>query len=433
MSHIVTKTAAVLNKMILEIEKMCGVPGTTEIRIHAAKRFYLSTLMAWGPIPAITERFQLLSHRVRDGGGYIKDRIAIDLFMRMQQTSKRYLKHSALMLPKEQFETWRHTMREGGIIRKNRGSVMPTSKNTQSNSKKENLGSLYDIDAVTSNLTKKLPLHGSDDREQDRQKNDDVTIVLFESVAELQYISRSYHESLRHLLIIGAHFVNEAKVIDLEVEALNSIVLPEQVSMEEAKEDDLYRYEHIFAMIEYHNLHRYLLEDSFISNIILEGNNVSKRIPPIVALFRLVGHILTGNFLIKHCSLPSFNDQNKPAQKQTKKKNHTKIYSNEEFSSSYLPLTDITKQLEHYPRLLLWYLHLVFSKRPELYVNFPNTSVAPTVITDLHQKHFQLLMQYSVEERSEFGGEITIEADSPMMSFLKVRYFFCGFLVSFNE
>lgn len=400
-----------LQKMLFEIENICSSPKSTPLRIHVAKRFYLNTLLAWGPGHAITERFQLLSHYVRDGGGAMKDQIGIDLFMRMQQTSKRYLKESALMLPKQQFEMWRYNMTEGGKRKKGSGMIMKGN----SNNKRGDMDSLYDVASVTSYLSERLPLADEKKSVENSPITDDVAILLFESIAELHYISRNYHDTLKSLLAVGAHYTPESRIESLEDSAVKSIVAPHKVNID-SKDEPPYSYEHIFAMLEYHNLHRDLLDESFVPNVSLVDNKITSRVSPIVALIQLAGLKLTGDFLMKHCSLPSFaaSPENSSASQE---------YSTDENSSSYMSIILITKQLESRPKLLLWYLHLVFVQRPELYVRFPTTSVAPTVITELHRKHFDLLMEYMSEEGedSAVGQENKMEVDSAMMSFLKVR------------
>ena len=395
-----------LQKMLIEVEGIANSPTSTRNHIDIAKRIYLNTLLAWGPTYAIIERFQLLSHYMRYGGGSMKDQIATDIFMRMQQTSKRYLKSIALALPKEQFEMWRHNMKEGGANKRKAPGMMMRGS---SQNKRDSKGSLYDVSSLTSYLMERLPFSNSKNGEE--TMSNEVGIVLFEAVSDLHYIARNYREALKLLLIVGASLSGDEKINMLEENAVKSVISPEKANLETETS-----YEYIFAIMEYHNLHRYLLDESFVPQVDI-GSNEPDPVPPIVALIRLVGLKLTGDFLVKYCTLPTFTELSK---KSNASSTNEKKSSNDE-SSSYLPITTVSNQLQSRPKLLFWYLNLIFVHRQELYVNFPNTSVAPSVIIDLHRKHFDLFLNFSEEDETlPLGAEMKPEVDTQMISFMKV-------------
>jgi hypothetical protein len=72
-----------------------------------------------------------------------------------------------------------------------------------------------------------------------------------------------------------------------------------------------------------------------------------------------------------------------------------------------LPLDLVVSQLEVSPKLLHWYLHLVFVRKPDIYVKFPNTANPPAAITILHRKHLELYIKYASEDQQD-GGRGTI-------------------------
>ena len=92
-----------------------------------------------------------------------------------------------------------------------------------------------------------------------------------------------------------------------------------------------------------------------------------------------------------------------------------------------LPMDLVARQLERSPPLLFWYLNLVFSEKPELYVTFPNNYIPPKAVTELHRRHLDLHVKfaggYKFSDRVLMGVqkyEVT-NFSTPLLSFLKVR------------
>jgi len=132
-----------------------------------------------------------------------------------------------------------------------------------------------------------------------------------------------------------------------------------------------------------------------------------------------VGLARVGEFLIEHCTSSEHGEYEFSSSSWDE--------WHEEQRPETLPLDLVATQLEtSSPALLHWYLHLVFQRKPELYVKFPNNAIPPDAITELHRKHFQLHLTYAGEARDSsralFGTD-TYKVESlmtPLLSFLKV-------------
>jgi hypothetical protein len=123
---------------------------------------------------------------------------------------------------------------------------------------------------------------------------------------------------------------------------------------------------------------------------------------------------------MKHCEAPELPDITAPS-----------MFGDDSMDTQQpetLPMDQIAAQLESTPALMHWYLNLVFSKRPELYVKFPNNSMPPDSVTELHRKHFELHIEFSRDMKDSSkvlsGLEIyKVESTAtPFLRFLKVRY-----------
>jgi len=159
------------------------------------------------------------------------------------------------------------------------------------------------------------------------------------------------------------------------------------------------------TMIESYDLHRSLLKKRTSGR-----SDTSKNLPPLVSLICLVGLEETGNFIIQHCTLP----RSKPSTSASTSENR-----------SDLPITQVAAQLNPYPKLLYWFLQRIFYEKPDIYVQFPNTAVPPSAVTDLHRIHFNLHVDYAdraFDESKKLTSIPTFEElrfESPMMKFLK--------------
>ena len=96
---------------------------------------------------------------------------------------------------------------------------------------------------------------------------------------------------------------------------------------------------------------------------------------------------------------------------------------------SDLPINHVAAQLSAYPKLLYWFLQRIFIEKPEIYVQFPNTAVPPSSVTDLHRSHFNLHVDYADQSFDESTRLTSIPSfeqlryESPFLIFLKVINF----------
>jgi vacuolar protein sorting-associated protein 41 len=90
-----------------------------------------------------------------------------------------------------------------------------------------------------------------------------------------------------------------------------------------------------------------------------------------------------------------------------------------------MPLNMVADQLSGSPKLLLWYLHCIFTEKPEVYVKFPTTANPPPILTQLHKKQLDLYIKHSGKNRDSAHFLLGLEAyrvleqSTPLLSFLK--------------
>jgi len=161
---------------------------------------------------------------------------------------------------------------------------------------------------------------------------------------------------------------------------------------------------YVLGVIDNHHLHQCLLDGQFLSALKAE------KALPLFSLLQLVGFQAMGTFLIEHCVPPQSGDSSSQGSERR----------------GTLPLDLVAKQLEKSPQILHWYLHLVFVRKPEIYVKFPNTAYPPRAVTDLHRRHFDLYVKYAGKERNSAEVLSGVEAykvggvSTALLSFLKV-------------
>ena len=144
----------------------------------------------------------------------------------------------------------------------------------------------------------------------------------------------------------------------------------------------------VLPMIEYHFLQQYLLQSFFFSSFLQDNNDNNNNdtnsktssFPPIVALIYLIGLDLSADFLIKYTSLS------------------TSTMNTQDETNNFLPIDIVCKQLKKIsPKLLYWYLHILFVCRDEIYTNFSSIYTPPKIILDLHYDHLKLFLDYSAD------------------------------------
>lgn len=180
-------------------------------------------------------------------------------------------------------------------------------------------------------------------------------------------------------------------------------------------------YEFVMNLIERHELNQFLFEKDFLLS------TDSKLFVPIFALIRLVGLRSVGNFLTEHCVAAGFTYSTSLSEMNAF--NFSEEDSIDEpkgiLRRGSLPIDKVAEQLENSPAILHWYLHLVFTRRPDFYIKIPTNAVPSKAVKDLHRKHFQLYVDFAGDMRDSSKVLAEIEAykvdskTTPLLTFLK--------------
>ena len=282
--------------------------------------------------------------------------------------------------------------------------------------------SLYSVENMLLKFTYKLLTDGDEHSVTDfvsssvlLGKVDQDAAILVESVAELELMRERYDRAIGYFLAIGSSFVGESGLSEAEalaVETVNNYHRSQGTSLFSSipREKDARRhlhYEHVLSLIELHQLHHFLLQQNYF----FVDDDGSDSCPPIVSLIKLVGLERAGMFLMESCSPPE--------------DSATGEASGVQLHLGSLPLDLVSDQLKKSsPKLLYWYLFLLFTQKPEMYVKFPTTAVPPVRITDLHRAQFYLFVDYadlkSSDEVTVTPSFLDVDEETPFMSFLKV-------------
>lgn len=237
------------------------------------------------------------------------------------------------------------------------------------------------------------------------------TRIALDSMARLNIMMQNYEEALRYFLFLGtlhAEFTLEA----MEEKGLEIVNMDENVT---TARKDHFPYSFVLPLIANHNLHDCLLDPRMIPDIVNSS--------PICAVGRLVGLEALGDFLLENCVGPEYK---KEAPSKPTNTSYLPPASTTVERRGTLPLDLVAHQLSGSPKLLHWYLSLVFRSKPEVYVKFPNTTTPPQNITNLHKKHLDLHIKYAGPNRDSAEALAGIEAyrvvekSTPLLSFLKV-------------
>jgi hypothetical protein len=389
--------------MLQQIEEMkrSAESDTVDRLSVEAERHFLNTLIAWGSTETIKEHIKLYEYQSERDESFSPTLHAAQesLRHRREQTAAGYLRFPS------------------------RSSTSETPAR-RDETHDEPLNSLYGVDAL-------LPIiAGRVDAIQtwsSPPESDPALVVApghmnsrvsLDALAKLNMMMGQFDDALRCFLTIGA--LHSSRSLDAVEDA--AVALVNSDSFEKGSSDhSTVPYAFVLAFIEHHHLHQYILSPTFLS----EDASSS----PLFALVRLVGLDLMGDFLIQHCvaaqQSSTGNDSNTP--RQPSPKSSTSDRTDGERRGT-LPLDLVVSQLEVSPKLLHWYLHLVFVRKPEIYVKFPNTANPPAVITSLHRKHLELYIKYAGVKRDSARALEGVEpyrvgeTTTPLLSFLKVRY-----------
>jgi vacuolar protein sorting-associated protein 41 len=357
----------------------------TSVVNDAAEDHFLDTLLSWGPTKTLKEFIKMYKYQTKMDSRFSNTLEAAEdsLRRRNQQTAAVYLHHSDFDGP---------------------GELSPSDMNA-SNDVDESKDSLFAIDDVMIQIAK----DGS-------HTEDDVNVnflystfhntsrVLHRALAMLNVMKGRFDIALQHFIFLGS-IDTERSVEDIETAAMAQVANKMDALVEKTS------FAFVLTFIEKHHLHQCLLDDDFIP----DGASA------LLSLSRLVGLDLLGEFLMEHCVAPQQLYRTKVLRSRATSD------KTEGERRGTLPLDLVAEQLKSSSKLLLWYLHLVFLRRPELYVRFPNTANPPESITELHRKALGLYIQHAESNRNSAVALQGIEAyrvtdaETPLLAFLKVR------------
>ena len=374
---------------------------------HEAAAHFLESLVAWGPTKNLKEFIKLYKYsreRRRKGDKStfrIKNKqlktAEISLQRRYLQTAAGYLNFPVANTEEEL---------EGAVPRYDAN-------------KDDSLDSLYRIDKMIQLVSSGAPLVALPEEDHKGAAESPSSLapnnpISLEAIAELRMMQNRNDLALQCFLAIGACH-SPLSMSDLEAMAVgivNGVSGPKTASTPILVGSS--SYEFVLGIIEFNHLHQLLLDKDFILS------TDSKLFMPLFALLRLIGLPLMGQFLMDHCVPPEWSSSESWPERGRDAK------SNNLVRRETLPIDCVAEQLEHSPALLHWYLHLVFTKKPELYVKFPNNSIPPKSIIELHRKHFKLYVDFAGEDKDSvksLSGTEPYKIDAkttPLLSFLKV-------------
>jgi vacuolar protein sorting-associated protein 41 len=353
----------------------------TERLIAEAESHFLNTLLQWGTTQVLNEHVRLYKYLVDVDSTFSATLESLEdsLRRRFEQTAAVYLSFPAR-----------------NVVEHSSGEFHGNPAHNDS---------LYDVDAMMEFLEAEEKVKTSDfDLGPDRR----YSRVALDAKAELSMMMGQVDRALRYYLTRGV--LHSSRSFEgIEHDAVAAV----HTGFQGKKSKEKHPYAFVLSLIENKHLFQCLLDESFLSR---EAGTL-----PLIALIRLVGLELAGGFLMEHCVAPQKETKIAEASGQTRSSDRT---GGERRGT--LPLDLVAAQLEASPKLLYWYLHLVFVHNPDLYVRFPNTANPPPIITALHRKALDLYINYAGEHRDSVRALMGVEpyrvseVTTPLLSFLKV-------------
>ena len=397
----------VLEAMLKEAELLNSSesdPSTAEaatpanIVLEAQDRF-LSTLIAWGPTKILKEYIRLFKG-IRERHEEVSTQNEDDLRNCEILLQRRYLQTAAGYLSFPVSAATGPDTEPGRSLQR-----FETNRD-------DSRDSLFDPSALLERIAPSVASSsGETEARVDLSSIPSASRMRLDAIARLKMMNGRYDLALQCFLAIGdLHSSLSLEV--LESAAIEEVNNPSSnsnnhkpVLIEDAS------YEFVLGLIDFQTLHRFLLNKEFVRT---GDSNFS---PPLFALMRLVGLDLAGDFLINHCVAPEVESVSEAAMAEDG--------FDDRIRKATLPIDKVAEQLGQSPKILHWYLHRVFTQKPDLYVKFPNTANPPKAVTDLHRRHFDLYVEFGERDtaKSLAGKEAhKIEAvTTPLLSFLEVR------------
>jgi len=394
--------AQALGKMLEEVEDMRNgdAPDIANRLAKEAERHFLNTLVAWGTTKTLKEHVKLYEYQssLDDNFEGMLHLATESLNRRNEQTAVGYLELSS-------------------------GPSVPAEIGGQSSRRahaSDTMDSLYQVDDLIATLARRTTFvktnGGADDSSSVSMApvaSDRInSSIALEALAKLYMMKGSHDEALKCYLVLGALHA-PSSLEEIEEKALAAVNETSDAYSTETTSP----YAFILNLIERHHLHQYLLESNFLP----ESLNTS----PICALIRLVGLEAMADFLVQHCIAPQQARGTADASASPIFARGSKSCKTRGERRGTLPLDLVTDQLSGSPKLFHWYLHLIFVRKPEVYVKFPNTANPPTVIVNLHKKHLDLYIKYAGPNRDSAKALAGVEAyrvaekSTPLLSFMK--------------
>lgn len=351
-----------------------------------AEEDFLNTLLAWGTTNTLKDFADLQEYQSEKDVSYKNslEVITTNLARRHEQTASVYL---SLELDQP-------------------AAVSSLTAPTRSDD------SLYDIYEIRSMFEARLPsqLHqepASESKDAPVRLDSSLDVLALDAMAKISMMMGRFETALRYFLVIGALDTSQT-IEDVEENALAEVTHLDEESPA-TRQQKRSKYAFVVRFIEKHHLHQYILDSKLLP--------VQIGIPPLFALAKLVGLDLLAQFILDHLVAP----QELPRSTVSS----SRMQKGEERRGT-LPLDSVAGQFEASPKLLHWYLHLLFVNKPELYIKFPKTANPPAAITGLLQKQLELHIKYAgINKDSKKvlkGVEMYRVADrtTPFLSFLKV-------------
>ena len=367
--------------------------------INEATRRFLGTITSWGPTQGLRDKikyYQFWNEQqskigaVVTGNSYLED-IKVALIRRLTQSAAGYLQLGSTSVPSSQGQTL---------------ELLDTTVEVHADS-------LFDVGDMVNEVSTRLAILGiGNDQVESLPSNR----VAMETLAELHIMMGRYEEALQVFMAVGLlHSTKAFK--ELESEAVDCVNNWDAWIDRRNKSSIVNPYGFVLSMIEYHQLHQSLLNSYFLPS----SGTFSA---PLIALIRLVGLDSVGDFLVEHCVPPPAEVHLVPGSIESRSSTDTSDSSGLQDGKETLPLNFVAKQLVSNPKLRHWYLHLIFMRRPEMYVTFPTTAVPPRAVTELHRAHLDLYIEFANDKdsaKSLVGTESYNlgQKTTPLLSFLK--------------
>lgn len=395
----------VLEKMLEETCSNAAKPEESAEQIHQSvgdkmSDLFLETLRAWGPTASLRRRIQMhrffiQSHNL--GPKWRTTSVGSNLTAFIQQAERDLQR--------------RITQTAFGVLVDAQSSDSHEAHPSLRQHISSSDDSLYSVDSMLLKFTAKIFTNDNDEaRDIDfgasivkiRNTGKEAVIVL-ESLAELELMRERHDRSLGYYLAIGSMFIGDLSEIEAAaVESVNSYHRSIELSLTSSNTVPP-KFGHVLSLIEMHQLHHFLLHQNYSFD---NHENDSEVCTPIVSLIKLVGLKRAGAFLKESCSPPDG------------------VLSAADRSVSFasLPLDLVANQLKSRPKLLYWYLFLLFAHKAEMYVKFATTAVPPLVITELHRTQFFLFVDYAdvkVSPETDITPSfLDVDEETSFMSFL---------------